>query len=156
MPPPGFVKQKFGPARARLAEAIRELQHTLGETQEGMARRLGCTLGAYSKWVRGERIPGNDWLLRMLALCPDDETRAAFGLKFEISNPRRPGGPGRKLSEEQEERLRNYNDAVTGINILYEVAEAGQADADEVLRDLASRINKRAGDWRRMKYFKRP
>jgi len=120
-----------------------------------MARRLGCTLGAYSKWVRGERIPGNGWLLKMLALCPGDDTRAEFGVKFETSNPRRGGGTGRKLTEQQEEPLRNYNDAVAGINILYEVAEAGHADADEVLRDLASRINKRAGDWRRMKYFKR-
>lgn len=150
----GNVKQKIVSVGARLADAIRELQNSLGETQEGMARRLGCTLGAYSKWVRGERVPGDEWLLEMLALCPDDEARAAFGLKFEVTNPRRPGGPGRKLTEAQEERLRNYNDAVTGINILYEVAEAGHADADEVLRDLADRINKRAGDWRRVKYSK--
>jgi len=45
-----------------------------------MARRLGCTFSAYSKWLRGERTPGGEWMLRILALCPDDETRAAFFL----------------------------------------------------------------------------
>lgn len=149
------VKNKIKPAQAPLAQAIREIQDTLHETQEGMARRLGCTHGAYSRWVRGERVPGGDWLLKMLALCPDDKTRAEIGLKFEISNPRRPGGPGARLSQEEEELLRQYNDAVTGINILYEAARAGHSGAQETLRDLAQRINKRAGDWRRMKYLKK-
>lgn len=149
------VKTKMKAVQAPLAEAIRELQETLHETQEGMARRLGCTLGAYSRWVRGERIPSSDGLIKMLALCPDDKTRAEFGLKFEVSNPRRPGGPGARLSQEEEELLRHYNDAVTGINILYEAAQAGRSGAQEILHDLAQRINKRAGDWRRMKYLKK-
>src|SRR6266566_1254585 len=63
-----------------LAEAVLGLQRALGETQEGMARKLGCTLGAYSKWVRGDRTPSGDWLIKMLQLCPDEDTRAAFGV----------------------------------------------------------------------------
>lgn len=148
-------RQKVDRAVPSLAEAVKELQSYLGETQEGMARRLGCTLAAYSKWVREERMPGGEWIIRMLELCPDDRARAAFGLKFERANPRRSRGPGGRLSEDQEERLRQFNDAVTGINILYEAAEAGYDGAAKALADLADRINKRAGDWRRMKYLKR-
>jgi len=62
--------------------AILSLQGKLGQTQEGMARKLGCTLGAYSKWVRGENIPSGDWMLRLLALCPDEATRQMFFLEI--------------------------------------------------------------------------
>lgn len=61
-----------------IVSALQLLQARLGETQEGMARRLGCTLGAWSKWFRGERTPSGEWLLRILALCPDEETLKNF------------------------------------------------------------------------------
>ncbi len=120
-----------------------------------MARKLGCTLGAYSKWERGDRTPGGEWVLKILVLCPDEKTRAAFGLKPETVNARRTVKSLDRVSEEQEELLRHYNDAVTGINILYEAAAAGHSGATDALRDLTDRINKRAGDWRRMKYLKK-
>jgi len=58
--------------------ALQLLQSRLGETQEGMASRLGCTFSAYSKWLRGVNIPAGEWMLRILALCPDRETYDAF------------------------------------------------------------------------------
>ena len=84
------VKRKIEADVKKIQDVILSLQDALGErSQEGMARRLGCSLGAYSKWCRGEAIPGGKWLLKLIALCPDQETRAAFGLKM--------GPPGENL-----------------------------------------------------------
>lgn len=47
-----------------------------------------------------------------------------------------------------------YNDAVLGIELLFEAACSGHPGARESLRALADQINRRAGDWRRMKYIK--
>jgi len=138
-----------------ISTALMKLRNTLGETQEGMARRLGCTLGAYSKWERGERTPGGEWLLKILALCPDEATRSAFGVKGKGSTDRRSRLISAQTAEAQDDLLRQYSDAVTGINILCEAAQAGHPGAADALRDLADRINKRAGDWRRMKYLKK-
>ena len=69
------------------ADAIRQLRERLGEldgrnvTQEEMARRVGCTLAGYRKWEAATAVPRGDWLIRLLALCPDDETRALFGVQ---------------------------------------------------------------------------
>ena len=121
-----------------------------------MARKLGCTLGAYSKWVRGERIPSGDWMLELLQLCPDEETRAEFGL---APAPPPTGGGGRKLSTprnaKEEEILRLYSDAAEGLNLVWEAAMAGHAGAKTALADLADRLATRGGDWRQMKYFRK-
>jgi hypothetical protein len=50
--------------------------------------------------------------------------------------------------------MRYYNDAVTGIEILWEAAEAGHTGAAEELRAIADFINERAGRWSDMKYSK--
>ena len=60
--------------------AILKLRQTLGETQEGMARRLGCTLGSFQRWELGSRIPSGEYLVKMIKLCPNNECRAAFGI----------------------------------------------------------------------------
>jgi transcriptional regulator with XRE-family HTH domain len=61
--------------------ALISLRKKLNEpSQEGMARRVGCTLGAYSKWERGERFPSGELLLKILLLCPDAESLRAFGI----------------------------------------------------------------------------
>jgi predicted transcriptional regulator len=67
-----------------LMGAIRTLRHRVAETegepisQEEMARRVGCTLAGYRKWEAGTAIPRGEWMLRILALCPDEETRKNF------------------------------------------------------------------------------
>jgi len=70
--------EKVAGIKIGVVSALQLLQERLGETQEGMARRLGCTLGAWSKWVRGENTPRGIWMLQILALCPDEETHDAF------------------------------------------------------------------------------
>jgi transcriptional regulator with XRE-family HTH domain len=151
----GLSSKKAKAATEDISAALLALRSTLGETQEGMARKLGCTLGAYNKWERGERTPGGEWLLKILALCPDEQTQAGFGLKAGTLSSQRLSTSSSPLSEGQENLLRHYNDAVTGLNILYEAAQAGQSGAGHALRSLAERINKRAGDWRQMKYLKK-
>jgi transcriptional regulator with XRE-family HTH domain len=139
-----------------ISAAISSLQARLGETQEGMARKLGCTLGAYSKWVRGERIPSGDWMLELLQLCPDEETRAQFGLAPALPPTRTGLG---KLptprNDKEEEILRLYSDAAAGLNLVWEAAMAGHAGAKTALADLADRLATRGGDWRQMKYFRK-
>ncbi len=135
-----------------ISSALIQLRAALGETQEGMARKLGCTLGAYSKWERGERTPSGEWLLKILALCPDEATRSAFWVGTPAPTGRRSGPLGAPRAGAEDDLLRNFSDAATGLNILYEAAQAGHTGAADALRDFADRINKRAGDWRQMKY----
>ena len=127
-----------------LAEAVLGLQRALGETQEGMARKLGCTLGAYSKWVRGDRTPSGDWLIKMLQLCPDDDTRAAFGVTPSAASVAR-AAPG----DAQVERY--YNHAEMGLRLLAESASQGHPGAKEELRHLAELIARRAAKWQHSK-----
>jgi transcriptional regulator with XRE-family HTH domain len=127
----------------------------MGETQEGMARRLGVSLSGYKFWEAGSRTPSAGWILKLQALCPNEETRGLLSLRFEAprADPKRESD--RELTEVQEKILRDYNDAATGLNILYEVADAGNRGAAEALRKFAEQINKTAGDWRRMKYLRK-
>ena len=61
-----------------LSEAIRLLRSKLGESQEGMARKLGCSTSGYTKWERGVAVPRGQVTIKMLQMCPDEESRAAF------------------------------------------------------------------------------
>lgn len=61
--------------KAFFAAALKSLRQKLNEpSQEGMAHRIGCTMGAYSKWERAQRIPRGDWLLKAILLCRDAES----------------------------------------------------------------------------------
>lgn len=72
------AEQKVSVVRISVGTALKLLQERLNETQEGMAKRVGCTFSAYSKWLRGERMPSGHWMLKILALCPDQEAWANF------------------------------------------------------------------------------
>jgi hypothetical protein len=85
---------------------------------------------------------------------PAKETRPPTGLKSEIFNPKSTPGNQPDMTPEQNERLRHFSDAMTGLQFVYEAAEAGHAAADELLRDLADKLTVRGGDWRRMKYMR--
>jgi hypothetical protein len=67
-------------AETNISRAIWALQEALGERPEGMVVRIGCSFGAYLQWIRGERVPGGEFMLKLLALCPDEETFHAFFL----------------------------------------------------------------------------
>ena len=97
------MKKKILTSAKSLAGSIRAFREDLGESQEGLARELGCSLAIYRKWEAGSRVPRREWLLKMLALCPDDERRAEFGLQFELLRPQRSRHGTRELTEEQEE-----------------------------------------------------
>lgn len=90
---------------------IRTLRHRIGEiegavvSQEEMARRIGCTHAAYRKWEVGT-TPGGEWMLRILALCPDEETRAAFFLDIGEVGSKIRSTPRREVPKEDVEARR--------------------------------------------------
>lgn len=67
-------------AETIISQGIFGIQNALGERPEGMAARIGCSFFAYIQWIKGERVPGGDWLLKILTLAPNRETLEAFGL----------------------------------------------------------------------------
>lgn len=144
---------KVAEIRAGLTSAIRQLREALGETQEGMARRLGCTLSGYIQWEKGRRLPGGDWLLKLMALCPDEETRDLFQEQV----PPLAGRPGtsplrmkkqlRSSSTTPEQRRQARAIAREGIEILFKLGQAGYRPADQKLRQIADAINRVAGDF---------
>lgn len=72
-----------------MASAIRGLRLALGKAPETMAQLIGCSSAGYEKWEQGTVAPSAQWLLRMLQLCPDEETRNAFRIRAERrSRPR--------------------------------------------------------------------
>jgi transcriptional regulator with XRE-family HTH domain len=143
-----------------LATAIRELRQALGDTQEGMARRLGCTLSGYIQWEKGRRVPGGDWLLKLMALCPDEDTRGLF--EQQIESYREQAGPPRRqaarlarvASTTPEQRRQAKAIAREAIEILYELGQAGFRPADQKLRQFADELSRVAGDFSRA--FPRP
>lgn len=85
--------------------AIRSLRDKIGETQEGMARLLGCTLSGFRKWESGVSLPGGGFLIRMLQMCPDAASLASFGVedKYSTTKKTRPPQDGYyKLREDLE------------------------------------------------------
>lgn len=143
-----------------LATAIRELRQVLGDTQEGMARRLGCTLGGYIQWEKGRRVPGGDWLLKLMALCPDEDARGLFEQQIESyreqAGPslRQAARPARVASTTPEQRRQAKAIAREAVEILYELGQAGYRPADQKLRQFADELNRAAGDFSRA--FPRP
>jgi transcriptional regulator with XRE-family HTH domain len=143
-----------------LATVIRELRQVLGDTQEGMARRLGCTLSGYIQWEKGRRVPGGDWLLKLMALCPDEDTRGLFEQQIESyreqASPsrRQAARPVRAASTTPEQRREAKTIAREAIEILYELGQAGFRPADQKLRQFADELNRVAGDFSRA--FPRP
>lgn len=141
--------------RAALVVAIRQLRQTLGETQEGMARRLGCTLSGYIQWEKGRRVPGGHWLLKLMALCPDDETRTLFEEQVESYGEQpRPSRPQpkpapRRGSTTPEQRGQARAMAREAIEILFELGQAGYRPADQKLKWFADELNRVAGDFSR-------
>lgn len=138
-----------------LTLAVRRLREALEETQEGMARRLGSTLSGYIQWEKGRRTPGGVWLLKMIALAPDSQTRRLFQEQVLSAPP--PLGPAsvrarpaaRTGSTTPEQRRQARSLAREAIEILFELGEAGYRPADQKLKRVADDLNRVAGDFTR-------
>ena len=138
-----------------LAAAIRHLRQALSETQEGMARRLGCTLSGYIQWEKGRRIPGGNWLLKLMALCPNEHTRSQFEeqIGFYRGQARAPQPEVKTTlrtgSTTPEQRRQARAIAREAIEILFELGQAGYRPADQKLKGLADELNRVVGDFSR-------
>jgi len=162
-----------------LGSDIKSFRGKLGLSRGKFARQLGCSDAAVSQWERDVRRPSEVAIEKMRQLARNQGIPEPFAGKFQISNldstvaerlsekARPPTGlksetlkpkptPGHQpdTAPEPHERLRHFSDAMTGLQLVYEAAEAGHAAADEVLRDLADKLTVRGGDWRRMKYMR--
>jgi len=172
-------REIFGISTVFLGPDIKSFRGRLGLSRGRFARLLGCSDAAVSQWERDVRRPNEIAIERMRQLARDQgipepfgeksqisdfqppaavrparESRLPTGLKSEISNPKSTPGNQPHMTPEQNERLRHFSDAMTGLQLVYEAAEAGHAAADELLRDLADKLAVRGGDWQRMKYMR--
>jgi transcriptional regulator with XRE-family HTH domain len=128
-----------------LASAVRGLREALGRSAEVMARILGCSLPAYQKWELGSAIPSGEWLLRMLQLCPDEETRNAFRIRAERRGAAREKSEMQRTGRlTQEERQRTWRVAREAVDALYECGGAGVEAADNRLLDFAENMRSAA------------
>jgi transcriptional regulator with XRE-family HTH domain len=130
-----FTEMELGPA-------IRGLRQALGRSPEVMAQILGCTLPAYQKWELGSVVPSGEWLIRLLQLCPDEETRNAFRIRAERRSAAREGKTTLKriASLSAEERRAYWQAAREAIDKIYECGEAGFQEADARLVEFAENL----------------
>jgi len=145
------VKRKVKAPIAPLAPAIRALREHLGETQSGMARRLGLkSERGYRYWEDGGRTPRGKRLAQLVEMGLSD----VLG-KIEEARSLMSGREDAVLARNETvvnislhpTAVRYANDATIGIQIIYEAAVAGNEGAVEVLRDCAERINEKAARW---------
>lgn len=113
-----------------------------------MARRLGVSLRTYDRWEAGSTVPRGDILLKIIDLCPDDDTRSLF--RSARPSERNPSGKGvaaipvRRFNASDRLRMRLRNSCLEAIRIIYESAVLGSAAADEKLRSYAGELNRTA------------
>jgi transcriptional regulator with XRE-family HTH domain len=127
-----------------LAQAIRLLRSKLGESQEGMARRLGCSTSGYIKWEHGAAIPRGDVAIKMMWLCPDEESRTAFGSAVDVVATQMDGSvvfmETKRILEnaETDAQLREY---ARVIEKLFRDARSGDQKARQLLRDTSDSLS---------------
>jgi DNA-binding transcriptional regulator YiaG len=132
-----------------LSASIRALRERLHETQAGMARLLGVSLRTYNRWEAEDASPTGRLLMKILDLCPDEETRALFR-----SAPGSTGSDAWQIPEEPPRlryhtagdrlRLSLRNSCLEAIRTICEAAMLGSAAADEKLRTYACELNRTA------------
>lgn len=138
-----------------VASAICGLRRALGKTPETMAQLIGCTSAGYEKWEQGTATPGAQWLLRILQLCPDEETRNAFRIRAERRSQARGTVRERVSADEAPSPLAGAGHAECrdlahrAIDLLHASAQAGDEAAGARLRWFAQNLQGAAG------YFER-
>jgi transcriptional regulator with XRE-family HTH domain len=133
----------------RISVAIKALRNKLGETQAGMARLLGASLRTYDRWEAGDSIPSGNALMKILALCRDNESRSLFAAPAGLSAVTASGKDQTSsvlTSAGARDRLRTrFRDScLAAIHIIYQSALLGSKAADEKLRSYASELNREA------------
>jgi DNA-binding transcriptional regulator YiaG len=140
-----MTHESFTFSEMDIAAALRGLRESLGRSQDVMAQMLGCSLPAYQKWEMGTLAPGGEWLIKMLQLCPDEETRNAFRIRAERrSGPREKIEPHPTGSLGAEERREYRRMAREAVEMMFECGEEGVAAADARLRDFAVNLDQAA------------
>ncbi len=62
---------------------------------------------------------------------------------------------GQRARRDDPALLEYFDDAVTGLNLIYQAAVAGHLGAGEALRIESERLVRRGADWHDMKYLKK-
>ncbi len=126
-----------------LATAILGLREALGRSQEVMAQLLGCSLPALQKWEMGIAIPDGEWLIRMLQICPDEETRNAFRIRAERRAAPRPPSESRLkrvCRMDESRRLEVRRMVHEAVDTLCACGENGMDAADSRLEEFAENL----------------
>jgi len=143
------------------AAGLKTVRGKLGLTQEGMALRLGASLGTYRKWEAGAFNPSGPWLIKILQACPDEEARALLGAPPALTAPpashpsppssidRRPSPNGQPselpLPTRSTLMARYRNVCIEGIELLCELARGGSDVARGHLQSIAEVVSRRVG-----------
>lgn len=143
--------QDFTFSEIDLAAALRGLREALGRSPEVMARLLGCSLPAYQKWELGTATPGGEWLVRMLQLCPDEETRNAFRIRAErraLPRPSREPAMQSQTPPSPHELDDLWRVAREAVDTIYDSAHQGNTNAGLRLRDFTHHLESAARFYR--------
>ena len=142
------MSETFTFSEIDLPAAIRGLRESLGRSPEVMATILGCSLPAYLKWEAGSMTPDGEWLIRMLQICPNEETRNTFRIRAERRAAPRSRrletslpGSGQLSSAERQHFRQSARDA---LDTLSECGQAGLEAADARLRYFAENLQSAA------------
>ncbi|MGH9325337.1 MAG: helix-turn-helix domain-containing protein [Terriglobia bacterium] len=138
-----MTQDRFTFSETDIPAAIRALREALGRSEEVMAQIVGCSLPAYRKWEMGVLMPSGEWLIRLLQLCPNEETRNAFRIRAERrTGPRESSQACSPLAEPLSHADRFHYRAIarSAVEEIYESGEAGILAADARLRDFAENL----------------
>lgn len=126
-------------------------------TQFELARRIGTRERNIQRWESGQTEPSGVFLVRIMALCPDEESLALFGLGRRelpagLSTPRREASIKRKEKKliEKAEDIRDpevreiYRRIERGLQLLEAEKRAGNRAAAEMLDSIAETIGRAA------------
>ncbi|MGH9377903.1 MAG: helix-turn-helix domain-containing protein [Terriglobia bacterium] len=138
-------EDRFTFSEIDIAAAVRGLREALGRSPEVMAQILGCSLPAYQKWEIGSVVPGGEWLIRMLRLCPDEDTRNAFRIRAERRNTPRDRLKAPKAGPLTPADRRHFLQTIhNAADDLYQCGEAGIQAADDRLLDFSENLRSAA------------
>jgi transcriptional regulator with XRE-family HTH domain len=133
------------------SRSLLSLREREGETQEGMARRLGCNLRAYQRWEHGESAPRAQWLMKILALFPDQEQRALLDAAASAPSKEHERKPRVGVSNKTARLTGVTSLGIEALSRLAEAAAKGSPAAKERLKRITDQLVRLAGELQRRK-----